>query len=182
MIRRPPRSTLFPYTTLFRSQQEPVETQADRDRKADIENPIAQFEVGGVHQSGRNPQNREDSSRSCGDSEGHRRELEDRTPTRVGVCAVAPREQKADDKQSGSGPAENKPAKRNPNRVHCIVERPRVPETGCRQEDAPCVLKKDGEDPQSDRTCDAQKSTPRMRGRGRHATLLAVGPPRPFKS
>src|SRR3712207_7017806 len=24
MIRRPPRSTLFPYTTLFRSQEEPV--------------------------------------------------------------------------------------------------------------------------------------------------------------
>src|SRR3712207_8379875 len=24
MIRRPPRSTLFPYTTLFRSQQQPV--------------------------------------------------------------------------------------------------------------------------------------------------------------
>src|SRR2546426_8331353 len=26
MIRRPPRSTLFPYTTLFRSTSEPVET------------------------------------------------------------------------------------------------------------------------------------------------------------
>src|SRR2546427_13044854 len=26
MIRRPPRSTLFPYTTLFRSDAEPVET------------------------------------------------------------------------------------------------------------------------------------------------------------
>src|SRR3712207_7628653 len=25
MIRRPPRSTLFPYTTLFRSEREPVE-------------------------------------------------------------------------------------------------------------------------------------------------------------
>src|SRR5260221_10153480 len=29
MIRRPPRSTLFPYTTLFRSQERP-EHQADR--------------------------------------------------------------------------------------------------------------------------------------------------------
>src|SRR2546425_5823981 len=28
MIRRPPRSTLFPYTTLFRSQQAPVRTAA----------------------------------------------------------------------------------------------------------------------------------------------------------
>src|SRR5256885_5248342 len=41
MIRRPPRSTLFPYTTLFRSHrmhvraqhaQEDAETQASRDR------------------------------------------------------------------------------------------------------------------------------------------------------
>src|SRR3712207_8120276 len=29
MIRRPPRSTLFPYTTLFRSRQEPLQ----RDRR-----------------------------------------------------------------------------------------------------------------------------------------------------
>src|SRR3712207_8874414 len=34
MIRRPPRSTLFPYTTLFRSQEEDVE---DRDHDADRE-------------------------------------------------------------------------------------------------------------------------------------------------
>src|SRR3712207_8848128 len=30
MIRRPPRSTLFPYTTLFRSPQHPVGRQPDR--------------------------------------------------------------------------------------------------------------------------------------------------------
>src|SRR3712207_7075258 len=30
MIRRPPRSTLFPYTTLFRSGQRPVEQAARR--------------------------------------------------------------------------------------------------------------------------------------------------------
>src|SRR3954464_16103991 len=29
MIRRPPRSTLFPYTTLFRSRAQPVEAPAD---------------------------------------------------------------------------------------------------------------------------------------------------------
>src|SRR2546430_13506591 len=29
MIRRPPRSTLFPYTTLFRSEQGPYLTEAD---------------------------------------------------------------------------------------------------------------------------------------------------------
>src|SRR3712207_7722135 len=33
MIRRPPRSTLFPYTTLFRSRHDPVATgDAGRDR------------------------------------------------------------------------------------------------------------------------------------------------------
>src|SRR3712207_8271704 len=32
MIRRPPRSTLFPYTTLFRSQLEGGEAQARADR------------------------------------------------------------------------------------------------------------------------------------------------------
>src|SRR2546427_8246687 len=30
MIRRPPRSTLFPYTTLFRSAREPVERSVHR--------------------------------------------------------------------------------------------------------------------------------------------------------
>src|SRR2546428_8902290 len=29
MIRRPPRSTLFPYTTLFRSQSRPVQTEGE---------------------------------------------------------------------------------------------------------------------------------------------------------
>src|SRR3712207_8232218 len=34
MIRRPPRSTLFPYTTLFRSR-EPGEDQVEEDRAGD---------------------------------------------------------------------------------------------------------------------------------------------------
>src|SRR2546422_8235312 len=34
MIRRPPRSTLFPYTTLFRSQREEGAHRADRDSGA----------------------------------------------------------------------------------------------------------------------------------------------------
>src|SRR5690348_17776322 len=34
MIRRPPRSTLFPYTTLFRSQRERLRTEArDEERR-----------------------------------------------------------------------------------------------------------------------------------------------------
>src|SRR2546426_2720437 len=32
MIRRPPRSTLFPYTTLFRSDQLPQSTESARNR------------------------------------------------------------------------------------------------------------------------------------------------------
>src|SRR2546421_7738840 len=33
MIRRPPRSTLFPYTTLFRSQNSPDDAEQDNIRK-----------------------------------------------------------------------------------------------------------------------------------------------------
>src|SRR3712207_7301281 len=37
MIRRPPRSTLFPYTTLFRSDEEPVDVVAAlRESGADV--------------------------------------------------------------------------------------------------------------------------------------------------
>src|SRR5258707_11824098 len=39
MIRRPPRSTLFPYTTLFRSQPDPPghpRSDGDRDRRAAV--------------------------------------------------------------------------------------------------------------------------------------------------
>src|SRR5438034_8827132 len=35
MIRRPPRSTLFPYTTLFRSPAPPLRGRRGRDRRAD---------------------------------------------------------------------------------------------------------------------------------------------------
>src|SRR5256885_5636847 len=38
MIRRPPRSTLFPYTTLFRSPAHPAEAEAD-DRAAAFRDP-----------------------------------------------------------------------------------------------------------------------------------------------
>src|SRR3712207_8261269 len=35
MIRRPPRSTLFPYTTLFRSGEREVDDRAGRGRRTD---------------------------------------------------------------------------------------------------------------------------------------------------
>src|SRR2546430_13169422 len=36
MIRRPPRSTLFPYTTLFRSEGVPVRSDSDRCKASNI--------------------------------------------------------------------------------------------------------------------------------------------------
>src|SRR5256885_6340909 len=44
MIRRPPRSTLFPYTTLFRSEQ-PTVRLADKDLKTRIGLPWAEDPV-----------------------------------------------------------------------------------------------------------------------------------------
>src|SRR5690348_17681432 len=40
MLRRPPRSTLFPYTTLFRSLNLREETPQQSPRKIDSENPL----------------------------------------------------------------------------------------------------------------------------------------------
>src|SRR2546426_2186165 len=37
MIRRPPRSTLFPYTTLFRSAEDDVEDEDDRSEASPVE-------------------------------------------------------------------------------------------------------------------------------------------------
>src|SRR5256885_5337944 len=36
MIRRPPRSTLFPYTTLFRSDRQEIDEGRARDRLGDV--------------------------------------------------------------------------------------------------------------------------------------------------
>src|SRR5256885_12331574 len=36
MIRRPPRSTLFPYTTLFRSVEHPMDLAKDAQRRGDV--------------------------------------------------------------------------------------------------------------------------------------------------
>src|SRR5688572_30847562 len=52
MISRPPRSTLFPYTTLFRSQSFEEARLAPRNPPADIaslKRPIVGY-VGGMHQ------------------------------------------------------------------------------------------------------------------------------------
>src|SRR2546422_5147113 len=48
MIRRPPRSTLFPYTTLFRSLERPA-LRADRDRLDPAIQPDPVFEMHHEH-------------------------------------------------------------------------------------------------------------------------------------
>src|SRR5438034_11679841 len=47
MIRRPPRSTLFPYTTLFRSFAEAVALALERDHGGVVDEPVDQR--GGDH-------------------------------------------------------------------------------------------------------------------------------------
>src|SRR3712207_8334331 len=57
MIRRPPRSTLFPYTTLFRSGRQPV--RVDAERRA----PDARDRVAGLHGLARRLRQRDDAPR-----------------------------------------------------------------------------------------------------------------------
>src|SRR2546427_6872969 len=45
MIRRPPRSTLFPYTTLFRSEAAPALHRVDRVRDEVDDDPIERLRV-----------------------------------------------------------------------------------------------------------------------------------------
>src|SRR2546430_5064115 len=48
MIRRPPRSTLFPYTTLFRSVRRQWRSRPQRVIPVAAENPLAGLQVRGV--------------------------------------------------------------------------------------------------------------------------------------
>src|SRR3712207_7486506 len=53
MIRRPPRSTLFPYTTLFRSPARAGEADdqpADRGVRGVLQDPVARLEIHEVRQ------------------------------------------------------------------------------------------------------------------------------------
>src|SRR5258708_39805519 len=49
MIRRPPRSTLFPYTTLFRSEYNDARPHLERAVKLRPKDPAAQFELGRLY-------------------------------------------------------------------------------------------------------------------------------------
>src|SRR2546422_2355829 len=48
MIRRPPRSTLFPYTTLFRSERRRVRRRGRRDALEQCRGPAQEEDVRGV--------------------------------------------------------------------------------------------------------------------------------------
>src|SRR3712207_8807578 len=79
MIRRPPRSTLFPYTTLFRSSNSNGNTVAsddDRNRQNNINNsgPVRRGRVAAPRHAPYNVNNRSNLSRS----EEHTSELQSR--------------------------------------------------------------------------------------------------------
>src|SRR2546427_7916449 len=75
MIRRPPRSTLFPYTTLFRSEGGPGPSdQCHSERRARRAGPAA---AGAGRHAGAAAQHRRGSARQCGArSEEHTSELQ----------------------------------------------------------------------------------------------------------
>src|SRR5256886_14928072 len=55
MIRRPPRSTLFPYTTLFRSPADPARPGRALSRGPQRERPVLSVRRAGAPQSARGP-------------------------------------------------------------------------------------------------------------------------------
>src|SRR3712207_8031727 len=60
MIRRPPRSTLFPYTTLFRSARARLPEDALRRRVVDADRLARAVVDGALHQGGLHLQDRAD--------------------------------------------------------------------------------------------------------------------------
>src|SRR2546427_4977931 len=70
MIRRPPRSTLFPYTTLFRSGDAPQRGERVAARGAPRERPPRSSFAGGAHRD------LEDAEARIGRSEEHTSELQ----------------------------------------------------------------------------------------------------------
>src|SRR6266511_6080167 len=68
MIRRPPRSTLFPYTTLFRSRPAPEEQpQASKAGKPEEKHPVAVARAGVLGDRRRSQDHAEDEpeTRQC---------------------------------------------------------------------------------------------------------------------
>src|SRR3712207_8191996 len=76
MIRRPPRSTLFPYTTLFRSGRDPRGAVLEVDVLAGLGVAEAAAELSDEHGDGRHEQ-------QAADRVGHDASAEDRKSTRL---------------------------------------------------------------------------------------------------
>src|SRR5260370_13266860 len=62
MIRRPPRSTLFPYTTLFRSRDRYFEKGRQRGGRSDRRKRNARFDGAGIERSRRRSRSEEHTS------------------------------------------------------------------------------------------------------------------------
>src|SRR2546430_9270202 len=77
MIRRPPRSTLFPYTTLFRSHSASPDHGPIRTRRADRGEEDERFaEIHPREEHGTDDHAEERKDRSAGRSEEHTSELQ----------------------------------------------------------------------------------------------------------
>src|SRR2546430_3966649 len=93
MIRRPPRSTLFPYTTLSRSHRRQKQPQARRQRAAPevlLQLPLVGFERQ-VH--GRQERKRDEREQSDRRSEEHTSELQSQSNL---VCRLLLEKKKQD--------------------------------------------------------------------------------------
>src|SRR2546423_9111772 len=75
MIRRPPRSTLFPYTTLFRSRAAIRDSDSERRRASDLEAPRDGCDRVRRAESVRD-RDRRVAARDAGRSEEHTSELQ----------------------------------------------------------------------------------------------------------
>src|SRR2546425_6142442 len=76
MIRRPPRSTLFPYTTLFRSLGDEIPLGADRDPRLPPGGPEAVFPEAAHHRVAEQHGGRSGRRRGARRSEEHTSELQ----------------------------------------------------------------------------------------------------------
>src|SRR3712207_7696634 len=94
MIRRPPRSTLFPYTTLFRSLRQRIQVEADDALNAQRGGELVVRRLGGVRDDGtRAPQQLDRIVRGLqvDRSEEHTSELQSRQYL---VCRLLPEKKK----------------------------------------------------------------------------------------
>src|SRR5258707_4769514 len=78
MIRRPPRSTLFPYTTLFRSLYRPDEYAEDIRRRSCRRQGLDRRRDGIARRLARTRSDREGDGRAAARSEEHTSELQSR--------------------------------------------------------------------------------------------------------